>query len=111
MRAGWCGFALGVMWLQQQAALPDWKGWCGLMALGGMAIALAVWGLRRDAGVVARGRAASGADAAGAADAAAASEPADATHARDSADLADAARAMAAATVTRLAKAKDERAA
>src|SRR6185437_10571673 len=98
MRAGWCGFALGVMWLQQQATLPDWKGWCGLMALGAMAIALAVWGLSRDAGIVARGRVASGADAADAADA---SEPSYATHARDSADSADAARATAAATATR----------
>lgn len=23
MRAVWCGFALGIVWLQQQAALPD----------------------------------------------------------------------------------------
>src|SRR5258705_6042075 len=25
MRAVWCGFALGVVWLQQQASLPAWR--------------------------------------------------------------------------------------
>ncbi|RKF48838.1 DNA internalization-related competence protein ComEC/Rec2 [Paraburkholderia fungorum] len=47
MRAWWCGFALGVIWLQRQAALPDWRGWCALASLGGVAIFVAVWGLRR----------------------------------------------------------------
>ncbi|NKJ48577.1 competence protein ComEC, partial [Burkholderia sp. SG-MS1] len=46
MRAGWCGFALGVIWLQRQAALADWRGWCGLVVLGVMACVVAVWGLR-----------------------------------------------------------------
>ncbi|MBN3753349.1 DNA internalization-related competence protein ComEC/Rec2 [Paraburkholderia sp. Tr-20389] len=39
MRAVWCGFALGVVWLQQQAALP---GWPALLALGASACALVV---------------------------------------------------------------------
>jgi competence protein ComEC len=47
MRAWWCGFALGVIWLQRQAALPDWRGWCALVLLGCGAILMAVWGLRR----------------------------------------------------------------
>jgi competence protein ComEC len=46
MRAWWCGFALGVIWLQRQAALPDWRGWCALASLGGVAILVAAWGLR-----------------------------------------------------------------
>ncbi|MFL9966360.1 ComEC/Rec2 family competence protein, partial [Paraburkholderia sediminicola] len=54
MRAGWCGFALGVIWLQRQAALPDGAAWCGLIVLGAVAFAVAVWGLRADAGGVAR---------------------------------------------------------
>ncbi|MFM0500485.1 DNA internalization-related competence protein ComEC/Rec2 [Paraburkholderia caffeinilytica] len=45
MRAWWCGFALGVIGLQRQAALPDWRGWCALVALGCVAIGVAVWGL------------------------------------------------------------------
>lgn len=32
MRAVWCGFALGVVWLQQQALLPDRLGWLALIA-------------------------------------------------------------------------------
>ena len=32
MRAVWCGFALGVMWLQQQASLPGRLGWLVLIA-------------------------------------------------------------------------------
>ncbi|MEM5343245.1 DNA internalization-related competence protein ComEC/Rec2 [Paraburkholderia azotifigens] len=32
MRAVWCGFALGVVWLQQQAALPGWALLLGLSA-------------------------------------------------------------------------------
>ncbi|MCX4137834.1 DNA internalization-related competence protein ComEC/Rec2 [Paraburkholderia sp. SEWSISQ10-3 4] len=47
MRAWWCGFALGVFWLQRQAALPDGGGWCVLVLLGCVAIVIAVWGLRR----------------------------------------------------------------
>ncbi|CAE6712598.1 DNA internalization-related competence protein ComEC/Rec2 [Paraburkholderia haematera] len=49
MRAWWCGFALGVIWLQRQAALPDWGGWCGLVLLGCAAILVAAWGVRRGA--------------------------------------------------------------
>jgi competence protein ComEC len=29
MRAIWCGFALGVIALQQQVALPGWVAWVG----------------------------------------------------------------------------------
>ena len=32
MRAVWCGFALGVVWLQQQASLPGGAGWLVLIA-------------------------------------------------------------------------------
>ncbi|MFM0603903.1 DNA internalization-related competence protein ComEC/Rec2 [Paraburkholderia sediminicola] len=46
MRTWWCGFALGVIWLQRQAALPDWGGWCALVMSGCVAIPLAAWGLR-----------------------------------------------------------------
>ncbi|OAJ56574.1 DNA internalization-related competence protein ComEC/Rec2 [Paraburkholderia ginsengiterrae] len=46
MRAWWCGFALGVIWLQRQAALPVWTGWCGLALLGGASVVVAAWGLR-----------------------------------------------------------------
>ncbi|MFM0177026.1 DNA internalization-related competence protein ComEC/Rec2 [Paraburkholderia aspalathi] len=49
MRAWWCGFALGVFWLQRQAALPGWGGWCALVLLGCVAIPVAAWGLRRGA--------------------------------------------------------------
>jgi competence protein ComEC len=45
MRAWWCGFALGVIWLQRQADLPDWTGWCALALFGCGACAVAVWGL------------------------------------------------------------------
>ncbi|MFM0160478.1 DNA internalization-related competence protein ComEC/Rec2 [Paraburkholderia sediminicola] len=45
MRAWWCGFALGVIWLQRQAALPDWRGWWALVSLGCIAILVAAWGL------------------------------------------------------------------
>ncbi|ASV98876.1 DNA internalization-related competence protein ComEC/Rec2 [Paraburkholderia aromaticivorans] len=44
MRAWWCGFALGVMWLQRQAALPDWLAFCGLLLVACAAV-VAVWGL------------------------------------------------------------------
>ena len=47
MRAWWCGFALGVFWLQRQAVLPDGGGWCVLVLLGCVAILIAAWGLRR----------------------------------------------------------------
>ncbi|CAE6738814.1 hypothetical protein R75465_02167 [Paraburkholderia aspalathi] len=47
MRAWWCGFALGVFWLQRQAVLPDGGGWCVLVLLGCVAILMAAWGLRR----------------------------------------------------------------
>ena len=46
MRAWWCGFALGVIGLQQQAALPDWGEWCGLALLGCVAAVAAAWGSR-----------------------------------------------------------------
>src|SRR6201999_333172 len=45
MRAVWCGFALGVVWLQQQAALP---GEFGIAMLGVVACGaggVAIWGL------------------------------------------------------------------
>ena len=46
MRAVWCGFALGVVWLQQQAALPLWRGWLALLLAMIVALVLAYWGLR-----------------------------------------------------------------
>ncbi|WP_025598729.1 ComEC/Rec2 family competence protein [Burkholderia sp. WSM2230] len=46
MRAWWCGFALGVVWLQQQAVLPGLSGWCALVSVGCAALAAAIWGLR-----------------------------------------------------------------
>lgn len=46
MRAWWCGFALGVIWLQRQAALPAWGGWGALVAVACVALGTAVWGLR-----------------------------------------------------------------
>ena len=46
MRAVWCGFALGVVWLQQQAALPPWRGWVALLLVMIVALGLALWGLR-----------------------------------------------------------------
>jgi competence protein ComEC len=46
MRAGWCGFALGVIGLQRQAALPGWGGWLGLLALGVVVMVVAAWGLQ-----------------------------------------------------------------
>ena len=48
MRAAWCGFALGVIGLQRQAALPHWPEWSALIALGGVALFVAMWGLGRD---------------------------------------------------------------
>ncbi|MFL9916460.1 DNA internalization-related competence protein ComEC/Rec2 [Paraburkholderia fungorum] len=49
MRAWWCGFALGVIWLQRQAALPDGRGWFGLVLFGCAALLVAAWGTRRGA--------------------------------------------------------------
>jgi competence protein ComEC len=46
MRAVWCGFALGVIVLQQQAALPLWREWLVLLLVFGSALGWAVWGLR-----------------------------------------------------------------
>lgn len=46
MRAVWCGFALGVIGLQQQSALPLWHGWLMLFLLLSAALGVAVWGLR-----------------------------------------------------------------
>jgi competence protein ComEC len=46
MRAVWGGFALGVIVLQQQAALPVWRGWLVLLLIMSGAVAWAVWGLR-----------------------------------------------------------------
>ncbi|RKR45007.1 DNA internalization-related competence protein ComEC/Rec2 [Paraburkholderia sp. BL17N1] len=48
MRAWWCGFALGVIALQRQAALPDWTVLCGLVLLACAAVVVAVWGLGED---------------------------------------------------------------
>uniref|UniRef100_UPI00286F65F8 ComEC/Rec2 family competence protein n=1 Tax=Paraburkholderia sp. TaxID=1926495 RepID=UPI00286F65F8 len=49
MRAVWCGFALGVIALQQQAALPGRVAWCGLIALMVGAAIGGTWLLRRGA--------------------------------------------------------------
>ncbi|WP_345814333.1 DNA internalization-related competence protein ComEC/Rec2 [Paraburkholderia sp. PREW-6R] len=46
MRAGWCGFALGVIWLQQQAALPGWRGWLALSVAVTLAVGIAVRAFR-----------------------------------------------------------------
>lgn len=46
MRAVWCGFALGVVWLQLQAALPLWRAWVALLLVVTVALGLAYWGLR-----------------------------------------------------------------
>ncbi|PTB26324.1 DNA internalization-related competence protein ComEC/Rec2 [Paraburkholderia caribensis] len=47
MRAVWCGFALGVVWLQQQSSLPGGPGWLALIA-SACALSLVAWtGLRR----------------------------------------------------------------
>ncbi|SEB88736.1 competence protein ComEC [Burkholderia sp. WP9] len=52
MRAWWCGFALGVVWLQRQAALPDWVAMCGLVMVACAAVVVAVWGLGGAEGLV-----------------------------------------------------------
>ncbi|QGZ61252.1 ComEC/Rec2 family competence protein [Paraburkholderia acidisoli] len=46
MRAVWCGFALGVIVLQQQAALPGWRCWLALGFAGVLAMAWAALALR-----------------------------------------------------------------
>ena len=46
MRAVWCGFALGVIVLQQQAALPLRREWLVLLLVFGIALAWACWCLR-----------------------------------------------------------------
>ncbi|MFM0595948.1 DNA internalization-related competence protein ComEC/Rec2 [Paraburkholderia dilworthii] len=66
MRAWWCGFALGVVELQRQAVLPGWWGWLGLVVVGGVGVAVAVWGAR-EGGASARVTAAAAAAAATAA--------------------------------------------
>ncbi|WP_144156383.1 ComEC/Rec2 family competence protein [Paraburkholderia sp. BCC1885] len=48
MRAVWGGFGLGVIALQQQAALPGWRGWLVLWLILCGTLAWAVWGLRCD---------------------------------------------------------------
>ncbi|AXF08485.1 competence protein ComEC [Paraburkholderia graminis] len=58
MRAWWCGFALGVIWLQQQAELPGWRGGCLLVSLACAASAVAIWGLRRRAEIQSDGHSA-----------------------------------------------------
>ncbi|WP_341315037.1 DNA internalization-related competence protein ComEC/Rec2 [Paraburkholderia sp. IMGN_8] len=55
MRAWWCGFALGVVGLQRQAALPGWGGWSALVLLACMAGGAAVWALRGARSVTAGG--------------------------------------------------------
>ncbi|MDQ7980409.1 ComEC/Rec2 family competence protein [Paraburkholderia sp. SARCC-3016] len=47
MRAVWCGFALGVVWLQRQAALPEKFGAAVLAVTACGALGVAIWGLRR----------------------------------------------------------------
>ncbi len=46
MRAVWGGFALGVVWLQQQAMLPGWRGGIGLGIAACLLACIAVWSLR-----------------------------------------------------------------
>ena len=50
MRAVWCGFALGVVWLQQQTSLPRWSGWLALIACV-CALSLILWTCLRRGGV------------------------------------------------------------
>lgn len=46
MRMVWCGFALGVIALQRQAALPGWGAWLALTGLAAVAALGAAWMLR-----------------------------------------------------------------
>jgi competence protein ComEC len=55
MRAVWCGFALGVIWLQRQAELPGAGQWWAWGLVGCAAVGVAVWGLRGDGMNAARG--------------------------------------------------------
>jgi competence protein ComEC len=57
MRAVWCGFALGVVWLQQLAMLPGWFGATALAVTTCVAIGAALWGLRGGGEHLARRRA------------------------------------------------------
>jgi competence protein ComEC len=57
MRAVWCGFALGVIGLQQQAALPGGFGWTVLAIVACVAVGGARWGLRGRGECIARRRA------------------------------------------------------
>lgn len=52
MRTVWCGFALGVMLLQRQAALPGWSAWLALTMLAALAVLAAVWLLRGAVGAM-----------------------------------------------------------
>jgi len=45
MRAVWCGFALGVIALQQQAALPGWRTALALLILAAVMLAWAIYAL------------------------------------------------------------------
>ncbi|HTR10373.1 MAG TPA: ComEC/Rec2 family competence protein [Paraburkholderia sp.] len=45
MRAIWCGFALGVITLQRQAALPGWGAWVALVATALLALGWSIWAL------------------------------------------------------------------
>jgi competence protein ComEC len=51
MRAVWCGFALGVTVLQQQALWPSRLYWLALLTVLGGALASAFWGLRGQRGL------------------------------------------------------------
>ncbi|MEX3909904.1 DUF4131 domain-containing protein, partial [Paraburkholderia sp. BR14319] len=46
MRAMWCGFALGVIVLQRQAALPGWGAWVALVLATVLGATWAAWALR-----------------------------------------------------------------
>ncbi|MFT0169339.1 ComEC/Rec2 family competence protein [Paraburkholderia mimosarum] len=50
MRVIWCGFALGVIVLQRQAALPGWGVWTGLVLATTFAAGWATWALGRGDG-------------------------------------------------------------
>lgn len=54
MRTVWCGFALGVIVLQRQAALPGWGAWLALTVLAALAALAAAWMLRGAPGGVCR---------------------------------------------------------
>jgi competence protein ComEC len=54
MRAVWCGFALGVIVLQQQATFPLRREWLVLLLVFGIALAWACWCLRWQRNLTAR---------------------------------------------------------